>query len=265
MSDMAMPPDLSSLQEQLAALQAESDMNTQGKVKGFLQQGLTDPSAKYNYTEQLGGDVIDYMLESGIDLKKVSMEVAMAKLDEMMSAQEQIVQQLNEYARQHKREINDAIRQAEDAQDELSAMRQVIQKVESGSAETASTDSVDDLAPPDAAAGAPMEGGMPMEGGGGMPPAGADLGVPSVPPDGGAVDLAAGGATLSPAPVAGDAGGIPAPPQPPQPYAKGGYVNSPRYNALKAALQKKRGVVSDQNVKVVKPSKAILAGVLGGI
>jgi hypothetical protein len=222
MSDMAMPPDLSSLQAQLAALQAESDVNTQGKVKGFLQTGLQDPAAKYNYTEQLGGDVIDYMLESGLDLKKVSMEVAMAKLDEMMAAQEQIVQQLNEYARQHKRELNDAIRQAEDAQDELSAMRQVIQKVDNKdqSMETPATDSVNDL-------GAPAPGG--------------DMGA------------------MPPAP--------PLPAQPPQ-FAQGGYVGNPKYNRLKSLIQKKRGmapVVSDQNLKVTKPSQSILQGVIGGV
>jgi hypothetical protein len=288
-------PDLSALQAQLAALQAESDMNSQGKVKGFLQSGLQDPAAKYNYTEQLGGDVIDYMLESGIDLKKVSMEVAMAKLDEMMAAQEQIVQQLNEYARQHKRELNDAIRQSEDAQDELSAMRQVIQKVATGeqSAETPATDSVDDLgagAPPMEGEMPPMEGGdmgmppadmggmPPAEGGDmGMPPAGGDAGaLPPLPP-GGAMGMppapADTGGAMSPAPMdAGGAGGMPMPPpqQPLPPFAQGGYVDNPRYNKIKSMLSQKRGgtVVSDQNLKqpaVTKPSRAILQGVFGGV
>jgi hypothetical protein len=263
---MAQTPDLGALQAQLAALQAESDMNSQGKVKGFLQTGLQDPAAKYNYTEQLGGDVVDYMLESGIDLKKVSMEVAMAKLDEMMAAQEQIVQQLNEYARQHKRELNDAIRQSEDAQDELSAMRQVMQKVATGeqTAETPATDSVGDLgasadmAAPPMTEGAPpmmegappmMEGAPPMTEGappmmegappmmGGMPPAGGDIGVPPQQ-------------------------------QPPlPPFAQGGFVGTARYNKIKSMLNKKRGVVvSDENMKHgVKPSRAILQGVIGGV
>jgi DNA-binding protein H-NS len=278
MSDIAQVPDFSSLQAQLAALQAESDANTQNKVKGFLQSGLQDPAAKYNYTEQLGGDVIDYMLESGLDLKKVSMEVAMAKLDEMMSAQEQIVQKLNEYARQHKRELNDAIRQAEDAQDELSAMREVIQKVENNeqSAETAGTDSVGDLgapAPMDAAAPAPPAADMgtapapapmdaapvapPMDVGMGAAPA-ADMGA--APPMGGEdIGVSPGmdiGAALPPLPAQ----------QPPQ-FAQGGFVGNPRYDRIKGLLNKKRGVVlSDQNTKqVIKPSRAILQGVLGGV
>jgi hypothetical protein len=280
MSDMAMPPDLSSLQAQLAALQAESDVNTQGKVKGFLQTGLQDPTAKYNYTEQLGGDVVDYMLESGIDLKKVSMEVAMAKLDEMMAAQEQIVQQLNEYSRQHKREINDAIRQAEDAQDELSAMRQVIQKVDNKdqSMETPATDSVDDLgasapAPGGDMSGAPMDASamppapsMDAGAGGDMPVGMDDMGAAGSMP---APDMSAGGGM----PVGMEDTGSGMPPTPPLPvqppqFAQGGYVGNPKYNRLKSLIQKKRGVapvVSDQNLKVTKPSRSILQGVLGGV
>jgi hypothetical protein len=289
MDAMAQTPDLGALQAQLAALQAESDMNTQGKVKGFLQTGLQDPAAKYNYTEQLGGDVIDYMLESGLDLKKVSMEVALAKLDEMMAAQEQIVQQLNEYSRQHKREINDALRQAEDAQDELSAMRQVIQKVETNGAETAATDSVGDLGPgADAAGGMPPDIGAPPDmgappppggdmgappggdmGGGAPPPPGGDMGA--MPPDMGAPPPPDMGA---PPPPSGDMGGAmpPPPTQQPQlpPFAAGGFVGNPRYDKIKGLLTKKRGItttVSDQNLKqpVTKPSRAILQGVLGGV
>jgi hypothetical protein len=290
MSDMAQAPDLSALQAQLAALQAESDVNTQGKIKGFLQSGLQDPAAKYNYTEQLGGDVVDYMLESGIDLKKVSMEVAMAKLDEMMAAQEQIVTQLNEYARQHKRELNDAIRQAEDAQDEISAMREVIQKVENKeqSMETPATDSVGDLgaaapmggdmgaAPPPPPASAPADmGGMPPADIGAAP-MGGDMGVapPPAPADMGGMPSADMGA----APMGGGdmgvppelAGGMPPvqPQQQPPQFAQGGYVGNPRYNKIKRFLTQKRGgmVLSDQNTKqVIKPSKAILQGVLGGV
>jgi hypothetical protein len=289
MSDMAQAPDLSALQAQLAALQAESDVNTQGKIKRFLQSGLQDPAAKYNYTEQLGGDVVDYMLESGIDLKKVSMEVAMAKLDEMMAAQEQIVTQLNEYARQHKRELNDAIRQAEDAQDEISAMREVIQKVENKEQgmETPATDSVGDLG-----AAAPMGGDMgaappPAPMGGDMGAAPADMGGMSLADMGTAPMGGDMGAVPPPAPMGGDMGAAPmgggdvgVPPelaggmppvqpqqQPPQ-FAQGGYVGNPRYNKIKSLLVKKRGgtVLSDQNTKqVIKPSKAILQGVLGGV
>jgi hypothetical protein len=299
MSDIMAPeqtPDLSALQAQLAALQAESDMNTQGKVKGFLQTGLQDPAAKYNYTEQLGGDVIDYMLESGLDLKRVSMEVAMAKLDEMMAAQEQIVQQLNEYSRQHKREINDAIRQAEDAQDELSAMRQVMQKVETNSVETAATDSVGDLgAPPppgDMGAAPPMDAGIgapPPPGDMGAPPMDAGIGAPPPPGDMGAPPMDAGMGAPPPddmgappmdagmgVPPPDDMGAPPPPPPPPgqqpqqpslPPFAEGGFVSNPRYNKIKGMLNKKRGVtVSDQNVKqFVKPSRAILQGVIGGV
>jgi hypothetical protein len=278
--DEMQSPDLGALQAQLAALQEESNMNTQGKVKGFLQTGLQDPAAKYNYTEQLGGDVIDYMLGSGLDLKKVSMEVAMAKLDEMMAAQEEIIQQLNEYSRQHKRELNDAIRQSEDAQDELSAMRQVIQKVATGeqTAETAATDSVGDLgAPPtDPMAPPPMDAGAPPPADMGAPPA--DMGAPPMdagmgapPPDMGGTpppDMGAPPPDMGTPPP--DMGGA-APPaqQPPKlpPFAQGGYVGNPRYNKIKGMLDKKRGVmVSDQNLKqVVKPSRAILQGVLGGV
>jgi hypothetical protein len=268
MSDIVQAPDLSALQEQLAALQAESDTNTQGKIKGFLQSSLEDPTAKYNYTEQLGSDVIDYMLESGLDLKKVSMEVAMAKLDEMMGAQEQIVQQLNEYARQHRRELNDAIRQAENAQDELSAMRQVIQKVENKdqSTETAAVDSVPDLgAPLPEEALAPVETGMPP-----APDMGLEAGIPapvetSMPPP-----VEPG---MPPAPDMGLEAGMPMPlppqqQQPPQ-FAQGGYVGSARYNKIKGILGKRRGdtqVLSDASMKkLVRPSRAILQGVLGGV
>jgi hypothetical protein len=275
MAEMGQGPDLSSLQAQLAALQAESDLNTQGKVKGFLQTGLQDPAAKYNYTEQLGGDVVDYMLESGIDLKKVSMEVAMAKLDEMMAAQEQIVQQLNEYSRQHKREISDALRQAEDAQDELAAMRQVIQKVETGSAETPATDSVGDLgAPPPAdMATPPADAGVPPVDLDATPPA--DMGAPppaadmgAMPPaDMGAVPPADMGPPPPPPPASPASGGPQQPPQPLPPFAQGGFVGDARYNRIKGMLNKRRGtVVSDQNLKqVTKPSRAILQGVIGAV
>jgi hypothetical protein len=278
--DEMQSPDLGALQAQLAALQAESDMNTQGKVKGFLQTGLQDPAAKYNYTEQLGGDVVDYMLESGIDLKKVSMEVAMAKLDEMMAAQEQIVQQLNEYSRQHKREISDAIRQAEDAQDELSAMRQVIQKVENKDQgmETPATDSVGDLGaapPPPAEGGAPTPlapggdmGTPPVDMMGAPPSAGGDMGMPPPPPGGDMGMPPPADMGMPPAPSGGgDIGVPPQPQQPLPPFAQGGYVGNARYNKIKGILNKKRGVtVSDQNMKqVIKPSRAILQGVLGGI
>jgi hypothetical protein len=270
-------PDLGALQEQLKALQAESDINAQGKVKGFLQTGLQDPAAKYNYTEQLGGDVIDYMLESGIDLKKVSMEVAMAKLDEMMAAQEQIVQQLNEYARQHKRELNDAIRQSEDAQDELSAMREVIQKVanKNEGMETPATDSVGDLGDPAAmgdpaaappAPEAPAPGGDPMAGGGapmGDPNA---VPLPGDPMAGGVSAPEGGGDMGAPPDMMGGAPPAPPPPQQPPAFAQGGFVGNPRYEKLKGLLNKKRGVVSDQNMKkVFKPSKAMLQGVIGSV
>jgi hypothetical protein len=253
MSDMAMPPvdDLGNIRAQLEALQQSDQQRDEADFLSRVQSGLSAPDSKYNYTKDLGADLLGAFKEEGVDLKSASMEIVQAKLDEMDASLQSMLSSLDEYRRSYKRDIDNSIRQVEDAVDELSRVKDAVSQVNTAD-ETVAEDSVPEIgAPPPEAPMDPMATdpnmGMPMDPGIAPPPVDPNMGMPAEAP-------------MAPPPEP-----MPPPPVPQPQYAEGGYVN-PRLNQVRSLLQKKRNtVLSDKNKKVIKPSRAILAGVLNGV